>query len=362
MQRTSLYEFHLQNNGRMVEFAGWEMPVMYGSIVEEHNWCRNHAAAFDVSHMGRLEFRGGGAEAFLQRICTRNLGQMPAGLSRYGHVCRDDGGILDDVIVSRFDGHFGMVCNASNREKLLGWFEQQRRGFDVEITDITADTAMIAIQGPEALDLLGPLLKIDLKAMKRYHFVQSAWQGANFTVYRSGYSGEDGAEIVMPAGLAPMAAAFFLLKSAETGKPVKLAGLGARDSLRLEAGMPLYGHELTEEWDSLTAGQKWCVDLSKDFIGRDAMQRLENAGLPRVMAGFEVEGRRAARQGTRILHNSREVGFVTSGALTPTIGKVIAMGFIEKSLATIGTMLEMDIRGDMAKSQVVPIPFYKRPK
>lgn len=361
MLKTSLNEFHKQYNGKMVEFAGWEMPVMYGSIVDEHNYCRNHVAAFDVSHMGRLRFRGHDAEAFLQKICTRNVGNMAAGVSRYGHVCRPDGGILDDVIVSRFPDHFGMVCNASNRTKLLHWFQEHLHG-DVAIHDETFDTAMIAIQGPQAIELMSTLLKTDLRSMKRYHFVSGEMQGASFTFYRSGYTGEDGGELVLPAGLAPIASALFLMKSAELGMPVRLAGLGARDSLRLEAGMPLYGHELTEEWDSLTAGQKWCVDLSKPFIGRDAMVKLEAAGLKRVMAGFEVEGRRAARQGTRILKDGEEVGVVTSGALTPTLGRVIAMGLIDARLAVVGTSVDMDLKGTNAPATIVPLPFYKRAK
>lgn len=361
MLKTCLNEFHKQHGGRMVEFAGWEMPVMYDSIVAEHNYTRQHVTAFDVSHMGRLEFRGHDAEGFLQKVCTRNLAGMVIGQSRYGHICRDDGGILDDVIVSRFDGYWGMVCNASNREKLLRWFADRAIGVDVQFHDHTMNTAMLAVQGPEALPLLSKLLPIDVSAIKRYHFATAEFQQAPFVVYRSGYTGEDGAEIVMPAELAPLAAGLFLMKSVELGTPVKLAGLGARDSLRLEAGMPLYGHELTEEWDSLTAGQKWCVDLSKEFIGADAMRQVA-ANPQRTLIGLELEGRRAARQGMRVFTGGNDIGFVTSGALTPTLNKPIAMAIVATAFAAPGTVLEVDLRGTAAPSKVVPMPFYKRGK
>jgi aminomethyltransferase len=361
MLQTPLHDFHVSSGGKMVEFAGWEMPVMYDSIIAEHNHCRNYVAAFDVSHMGRLEFHGADAERFLQKLCTRNLAGMVVGQCRYGHVCREDGGMLDDVIVSRFDGYWGMVCNASNREKLLGWFDQHRAGYDVTVKDVTMQTAMLAVQGPEAVPLLSKILPVDLAGTKRYHFKTGEVQGAQFIVYRSGYTGEDGAEIVFPAELAPIVAPLFLAKAEELKMPVKMAGLGARDSLRLEAGMPLYGHELTEDWDSLTAGQKWCVDLTKDFIGAEAMRAIA-ANPTRALIGLELEGRRAARQGMKILRDGKEVGFVTSGALTPTVNKSIAMGLVEIGASPVGTRLEIDLRGTNQPATVVSLPFYKRAK
>ncbi len=362
MRKTALTEFHREQGARLVDFAGWEMPLVYTGIIEEHTYTRSHVSAFDVSHMGRLEFRGKDAEAFLQQLCTRKLTEMPVGLSRYSHVCREDGGILDDVIVSRFEDHFGMVCNASNREKLLAWFEKHLAGRDVEIRDLTFDTAMVAIQGPEALDLMKAILPIDLSGLKRYRFMSGEFLGQPFTVYRSGYTGEDGGEIVLPAGMAAMAAAVLLTKSAEVGKAVKLAGLGARDTLRLEAGMPLYGHELTEEWDSISAGQKWCVDLTKDFIGKPVLERVAAEGPQRTMCGFALEGKRAARQGTTILSQdgTETVGQVTSGAFAPTVDKVIAMGLVRSDLAEPGTTVTMDLRGKHAPATVVSLPFYKR--
>lgn len=359
MLTTALHEFHRQQGARMVDFAGWDMPLMYDSIVAEHQHCRNAVSAFDVSHMGRIEFRGHDAHGFLQRICTRNLDGMSVGQCRYSHVCQPDGGILDDVIVSRFADHWGMVCNASNREKLLRWFDQQRCDVDVAFHDKTFDTAMIAVQGPLAIPLLERVLPARLSETKRYHFATGELQGAEFIAYRSGYTGEDGAEVVLPAALAALAAALFMVKSAELGTPVKLAGLGARDSLRLEAGMPLYGHELTEEWDSITAGQKWCVDLNKTFIGRDALARVAERP-QRTLVGIELEGRRAARQGMTIQRNGEPVGEVTSGGPSPTLGKPIAMGLVRTADAAPGTPLEIDLRGASAAARVVALPFYKR--
>jgi len=346
----------------MVEFAGWEMPLMYTSIVEEHHWTRQHASLFDVSHMGRVEFRGPDAERFLERLNTRNIGSAAPGMCRYSHMCRPDGGVLDDVIVSRFEDRYLVVCNASNREKLLWWWDQQRDGYDVEIRDRTFETAMVAIQGPEAVETLARLLPIPIGDLKRYRFQAGNVMGTEYFVARSGYTGEDGVEVILPAPLAPLALRTLLERARELGRPVKPAGLGARDTLRLEAGMPLYGHELTEEWDSLTAGQAWAVDLSKDFIGAEALRKIQAEGLRRQIVGLELEGRRIARQGAEVWRDGRPVGAVTSGTQSPTLGKNIAMALVESSSAAAGTRLEVDIRGSRATATVVPLPFYRAKK
>jgi aminomethyltransferase len=360
MLKTPLNESHRAAGARMVEFAGWEMPVVYGGIIEEHRWTRQHASYFDVSHMGRLEFRGSAAEAFLERMCTRRIGDMKPGVSRYSHVCREDGGILDDVIVSRFEDHFMVVCNASNRDKLLGWFGRQRRGYDVELTDRTLETAMVAIQGPEAIETMDRLLPLPVSDLKRYHFKTGAVMGAEYYVARSGYTGEDGVEIILPATFAPAAVGMLVSNSADLGQPVKPAGLGARDTLRLEAAMPLYGHELTEEWDSISAGQGWCVALDKEFIGQAVLQRVKSEGPRRQIVGFELEGKRIARQGATILARGREVGVVTSGTHSPTLDKVIGMGLVAREVAAPGTALEIDLTGARVAGRIVSLPFYKR--
>lgn len=362
MLQTPLIEFHRSQGAKLVDFAGWEMPVVYRGIIEEHLHTRQHASLFDVSHMGRIDFTGPDAGAFLERLCTRRLEDAKVGQCRYSHVCREDGGILDDVIVSRYPDRWFMVCNASNREKLLGWFERQRGAARVEWRDRTTDTAMIAIQGPEAMETLRRLMPISIDDIKRYHFKHDRSLGMEYYLARSGYTGEDGLEVIIPTSMATTAAQMLMSQSEEMGRPVLPAGLGARDTLRLEAAMPLYGHELTEEWDSLTAGQAWCVDLTKPFIGRDAMQRVKDAGATRQIVGFGLEGKRIARQGAEVFAGDRRVGVVTSGTHSPTFDRVIGMALLESAHAATGTRLEIDLRGTRAAATVEALPFYKRPK
>lgn len=360
MLQTPLNGFHREQGARLVDFAGWEMPVMYTGIVQEHTYTREHATLFDVSHMGRVEFRGPDAGAFLEYTNTRNIGSAQPGMCRYSHVCRADGGILDDVIVSKFEDHFLVVCNASNREKLLKWWEEQRKGFDVTITDRTFETAMVAIQGPEAFETLGRLLPVRFDDLKRYRFKTGAMLGAEYYIARSGYTGEDGIEVIIPANFGATAARMLLEQSEELGRPILPAGLGARDTLRLEAGMPLYGNELSEEWDSITAGQAWCVDLSKDFVGKETLQNVHDAGAARTVVGLDVDGKRIARHGATVLANGASVGVVTSGTQSPTLGRNLAMALVATPHATEGNTLQIDIRGHMADAKIVPLPFYKR--
>lgn len=360
MLRTSLNAFHRQHGAKLVDFAGWEMPVMYRGIVDEHLYTRAHCSLFDVSHMGRLHVSGGGAEAFLQCVCTRNVGDMPAGLSRYSHVCNEQGGILDDVIVSRFENHYLLVCNASNTSKILSWLHRQSDDLDVDIRNTTAETAMVALQGPDAVGTMSQLAPFPVDDIQRYHFKHGQFMGADYAVFRSGYTGEDGVEITLPASLAADAVQMLLDQSEEIGWPIKPAGLGARDTLRLEAAMPLYGHELTEDLDSISAGQGWAVDLTKDFIGRPALKRVHDEGPKRKVVGFELEGRRIARQGAVIYADGREAGVITSGTHSPTFDKVIAMGYLDAALCEPGTRVEIDIRSIRSPATVVKLPFYRR--
>ncbi|MBK8913312.1 MAG: glycine cleavage system aminomethyltransferase GcvT [Phycisphaerales bacterium] len=361
MQQTRLHAVHVELDGRMVDFAGWEMPLLYRGIVEEHVHTRTAASFFDVSHMGRIAFRGADAAAFLDRICTRRIGDMAVGVSRYGHVCRDDGGILDDVIISRDEDHHLMVCNASNREKLLGWFAERRSGA-VEWEDRTLETAMLAVQGPSAIPILEQLLPLKLADLKRYHFRSISMLGQTAWFFRSGYTGEDGVEVIAPAQFAEIAARTLMERSQALGTPILPAGLGARDTLRLEAGMPLYGHELDESIDSISAGQGWAVDLTKDFIGAAAMRRVQEAGPRRKMIGMEIDGRRVARQGAEIRADGATIGVVTSGAPSPTLGRVIAMGFVDATRAEPGSRVEIDLRGSSVTATLCKLPFYKRGK
>jgi len=345
----------------MVEFAGWEMPLLYRGIVEEHRHTREKCSVFDVSHMGRIEIRGAAAEPLLEFLCTRRLGDMTPGQSRYSHLCNERGGILDDVIVSRYETHWLIVCNASNREKILDWVRRHAQGRAVQIDDITEGTAMVAIQGPLAMAQAARVLPAPLGGLRRYHFVAGEFMGMRYTVFRSGYTGEDGVEVILPAHAAPAGWQFLLQPPDEfEPSPIRPAGLGARDTLRIEAGMPLYGHELHEGVDSLQAGLAWCVDLSKDFCGADAMRHLQEAGLPRRLVGLELAGRRTARPGSEVIRNGRAVGAVTSGTLAPTLDKSIAMAYVASEFAAPGTDVRVKIRDHEVEAAVVALPFYKR--
>ena len=360
--KTPLHDIHVAMGARMVEFAGWEMPVQFAGIVEEHNHTRTACSVFDVSHMGRLRIIGADAETYLNRICTRNLAGAEAGRSFYSHICRHDGGILDDVIVSRFTTHWAIICNASNRDKIVAWLRKHAAGRDVQIVDETLATAMVACQGPKTLEMAKELTGDDLSTLKRYHFTARDVGPLQIITYRSGYTGEDGLEVVLPAAFVPFLIPKLLGTKEQPHPVIKPAGLGARDTLRIEAAMPLYGHELSEEVDSLTAGQAWCVDLNKDFIGVESMRRLNEGGLPRKLVGLELDGRRIARQHSAVYGGGQAVGEVTSGTLSPTLGKSIAMAFVTADSASEGTALEVEISGKRVPAKVVKLPFYKRPR
>jgi aminomethyltransferase len=360
--RTPLYDTHLQFGARMVEFAGWEMPVQYRGIVEEHNHTRTACSVFDVSHMGRLKLTGKDCESFLNRICTRNLKDAEVGRSFYSHICREDGGILDDVIVSRFEDRWGIVCNASNREKIIAWLRSHLNGQNVEIADETMTTAMVACQGPKTVELAQQLTGADLSGLKRYHFTVRPVGAVAVVTYRSGYTGEDGLEVVIPAGLTPFLVPQLLGTPKAPHPVIRPAGLGARDTLRIEAAMPLYGHELSEDWDSLTAGQGWCVDLEKDFVGAQALRKVQASGVPRRLVGLELDGRRIARQHAAVFAGPGRVGEVTSGTLSPTLGKSIAMAIVPDEHSTEGGQLEVEVGGKRVPAWVVKLPFYKRPR
>jgi len=359
VQRTPLYDFHIQLGAKMVDFAGWEMPLLYTSVVEEHRHTRESASFFDVSHMGRIELRGGDAESLLQRVCTRQLGVTAVGQSLYSHVCNENGGILDDVIASRCDDHWLMVCNASNRDRIVSWLHRHAAGFDVQITDVTEATIMVAIQGPAAVPALSRLLPIPITDLKRYRFQSGNVTGMSYSVARSGYTGEDGVELIAPAAAAGLLVGFLpdMLAGDAGFKP---AGLGARDTLRLEAGMPLYGHELHEEVDSLSAGLAWCVDLDKDFIGVQRLREMARTGPAQQLVGLELAGRRIARQHAAVFDGDRPAGEVTSGTFAPTLQRSIAMAYVESSAADLGRPLAIDLGGTRADAVVVRLPFYKR--
>jgi len=360
MQRTALFDAHERLGARLIDFGGWEMPVVYRGILDEHNYTRTAASAFDVSHMGRLYLTGKDAEAVLQRTCTRNVGKMAVGRCGYSHICNEAGGILDDVIVSRFEDKWLVVCNAGNRSKIVAHLQEHLAGRDVKLDDQTTSSVMIAIQGPAAMELFNKYVPIKVGEIKRYAFATGSYMGMRYSIFRTGYTGEDGLEVVVPSGAGVLLWDFLTKKSDGNRIEVKPAGLGARDTLRLEAGMPLYGHELGEHVDPISAACKWCVDLEKDFIGASALRRINSEGPKRRLIGLELDGKRIARQGASVMSGDAAVGEVTSGTLSPTLGKSIAMAYVDSAKLDANAALAIDFKGTQVAARVTPMPFYKR--
>jgi aminomethyltransferase len=355
--RTPLYEKHVALAARMVDFAGWQMPIQYTTIVEEHTAVRGAAGVFDISHMGRLRLHGPDALALVQRVYTNNAATLATGQARYGLVCNDHGGIRDDVLVYRWSDGYEMIVNAANREKVLAWLEQHKGGMQAQVEDRTTATAMLAVQGPQALALCRDLAAADPADLRYYHAMATTYRGAPCTLSRTGYTGEDGVEIIVGAA---HAGALWEDVIARGAKP---CGLGARDTLRLEAAMPLYGHELDEDVDPLQAGLGWAVKFDKgDFIGRDALLRLQRDECRHLRVGIELAGKRIAREGTRVTHEGRDVGRVTSGTFAPTLQRAVAMSYVEPGVAAVNTQVSLSVRGKAEPGWIVALPFYKRPR
>ena len=345
----------------MVDFAGWDMPLLYRGIIAEHQHTRKCASVFDVSHMGRVKFTGPDAVAFLNHLLTRNIASATVGQSLYSLACNENGGVLDDVIVSRLEKDHLMVCNASNRLKLLAWFDQHRSGFDVQISDETLQTTMVALQGPKVIELLDSVLPEPVSGLKRYHCAVQRYMFVPFTIFRSGYTGEDGVEVICGNSTALMAIKF-LLKSDGQGAEslVQPAGLGARDTLRLEAGMPLYGHELNEAVDPISAGLSWAVARDKDYIGSKVLTGLMENGTAQKLVGLLIDSPRTPRQDMAVLGNGKRIGRITSSTVSPTMGRTIAMAYVQSEFAQPGTAVEVDLRGTPLPATIAKLPFYKR--
>jgi aminomethyltransferase len=355
--RTPLYDWHVAHGARMVDFGGWDMPVQYSGIVEEHAAVRTAAGMFDVSHMGRLSFGGTGVLDLLQFVYTNNAATMKDMQVRYGLICNPQGGVRDDVLVYRWPYGWAMVVNASNREKILAVLREQMVGRDVQLTDQTTTTAMVALQGPKAVEMSRGMFRDDVTNLPYYIAHPTHYKGKNCVVSRTGYTGEDGLEIMVGSA---QAVELWEELSAKGAKP---SGLGARDTLRLEAAMPLYGHELSEEIDPLQAGLGWAVKIDKgDFIGRAALLKRKEDPTRRVRVGLSLEGKRIPREGFVVQSVGKEIGKVTSGTFAPTLQKSLAMAFVDPRFAAEGTKVEIDIRGKPELATVAKLPFYKRNK
>jgi len=367
--RTPLYDWHVSHNGRIVEFGGWEMPVQYTTVMDEHAATRTAVALTDVSHMGRIRFEGNGACDYLDSFLTRNVAMIKPGQVRYSLITNEHGGIVDDVLIGCYNSpadrpYYLLVVNASNRLKVLSQMPPLPN--DLEMTDLTMSWAMFAIQGPKACELLQPFVDVDLGTIKYYNGLHVSLNlpqadHRTFLLTRTGYTGEDGFELCADADVA--AAIWDALFVAGEPLGIRTSGLGARDTLRLEAALPLYGHELLDTINPYEAGLGYAVYLEgPKFPGHDALVKLAAQPPARVRVGLELDGKRPARENCEIYVGDKKIGSTTSGTFAPTLEKPIAMGYVSPEFSEPGTSVEVDIRGKKHAAKVVAIPFYQRKK
>lgn len=360
LKRTPLYEEHLAAKAKLIDFGGWEMPVQYAGVIDEHHTVRTKAGLFDVSHMGEIDVRGEEALDFVQMLVTNDVSKLEDGKILYSPMCYPSGGIVDDLLVYRYNlQHFFIVVNASNTEKDYAWITAQIDGFKVSVENVSDRYAQLALQGPVAETVLQRITNLNLKQIKYYSFAQGEIDGVNSLISRTGYTGEDGFEIYISPEYGPKLWRKILEIGASDG--VQPIGLGARDTLRFEARLPLYGNELGAEITPLEAGLGIFVKLDKeDFIGKAVLVAQKEQGVPRKLIGLEMIDRGIARSHYPLQKDGKEIGFVTSGSFSPTLNKNIALGLIQADLADQGQILEVMIRGKAVKAKIIPSLFYKR--
>ena len=366
LKSTPLYSIHRKMGGRMVEFGGWDMPVQYpAGTVEEHVRTRTRAGLFDVSHMGEIDVRGLDAVAFVNGLVSNDASKLVDGQAQYSALTTPEGTVIDDLLVYRFaEDHLLLVVNAGTTDKDWDWISSHRENEDIELRNVSADYCQIAFQGPDALGILQKLTRLPLSEIKYYHFREGEVDGVPAIVSRTGYTGEDGFEVYA----SPDKAERLWNKSLDAGNfgaddGVLACGLAARNTLRLEAGMCLYGHEIDETTTLLEANLGWITKLNKGyFIGRDRLLKQKEEGIGRKLLGFEVTDRGIARDDQDVLIDGQRVGQVTSGSPAPFLKKNIGMAYVPVEFANEGRAIEIDVRGRRVGAQIVPLPFYKRPK
>jgi len=364
MRPTALLERHRALGARLVEFAGWEMPVQYTGILDEHRAVRQRAGVFDLSHMGELHVEGREAGAALAYALPTDPPSLAVGRAHYSMICAPDGGVIDDLIVYRLaDDHFLVVANASNAAVVADELRARLAGFDAALDDASLRTSLVAIQGPLAVSVLTPLTDVDPSALRYYAIAKGRVAGVPALVARTGYTGEDGFECFVAWDDGP--AVFDALLAAGAPGGVVPVGLGARDTLRLEAGMPLYGNELGRDTTPFDAGLGRVVKFAKpgDFVGRAALQAAQEAGRMKALTGLVMRGRGIARHGYPVFRAGgvAQVGVVTSGTQSPTLGEAIAMAYVPPDASDAGTMLDVAIRDARVPAEAVALPFYRRP-
>ncbi|MEN9845842.1 MAG: glycine cleavage system aminomethyltransferase GcvT [Pseudomonadota bacterium] len=363
MKKTPLYDEHLRLGGKIVEFAGWQMPVQYSGVVAEHVAVRERVGLFDVSHMGEIWVTGPHAEEALEYMTCNKVSSLYDGKAHYSAILNERGGVVDDIIVYRCSKERFLICvNASNADKDFEWLTKHN-ATDAKIVNASVEYGQVAVQGPKAIELITPLVTgADLATLKYFHFVECEILGSPVLVARTGYTGEDGVEIFVKADKTADLWRILIEHGASLG--LLPCGLGARDSLRLEAALPLHGHELSEDMTALESGLGWIVKFDKgDFIGKEALLRQKNAGLRKKLIGFHLDDAGIARQGDLVSAvDGKEVGVVVSGTKTPTVNKALGMAFVETPHTALDTKLTFVVRGRNIAGHVVQLPFYKRSK
>jgi len=351
--RTPLYDQHLELGARMVPFAGWEMPVQYEGIREEHSAVRRHVGMFDVSHMGEVEVEGPGALSFLQRVLSNDVAKIQVGGAQYSCLCQEDGGVLDDLFVYRLGGdRFLIVTNASNHQSDLEWLGRQSRGFDTIVRDVADRYAMLAVQGPHARAVLTGALGIELPSRFHVSHVQVGRRPA--LACGTGYTGEDGVELLID----PEVAVPIWAELLDAG--VVPCGLGARDTLRLEVCFPLHGNELSPERNPIEAGLGWCCKEETGFVGSEAVARARAEGTAEKLVAFKIEGQGIPREGNPVMRGDEQVGAVTSGTFSPSLELGAGMAYVRSELAEVGTEVEIDVRGKRRPARIASKPLYAK--
>ena len=366
LKKTSLNETHRKLGGRMVEFGGWDMPVQYpAGTMTEHLRTRTNAGLFDVSHMGEIDVRGPDSIPFVNRLVSNDASKLVDGQAQYSALTTPEGTVIDDLLVYRFaEDHLLLVVNAGTTEKDWDWIISHHGDENVELRNASADYCQIAVQGPDAISILQKLTAVPLSEIRYYHFRYASVDGVSATVSRTGYTGEDGFEVYAAADKAEQLWNK-ILDAGNLGSDdgILPCGLAARNTLRLEAGMCLYGHEIDETTTLLEANLGWICKLNKgDFIGRELLQRQKDEGIKRKLVGFDVTDRGIARDGQDVLIGGAPVGHVTSGSPAPFLKKNIGMAYVPVEFANAGQAIEIEVRGRLVGAQIVPLPFYKRAK
>lgn len=358
LKKTPLNDVEKQLGGKMVDFGGWELPVQYSGILDEHEAVRTRAGIFDVSHMGEVIVKGRDALALLQKATCNDVSKLEDGRAQYNGLLYPTGGFVDDILIYRNapDDYF-VVVNASNTDKDFEWMRDSAAGMDVDVRNVSADYAQLAIQGPDAQKMLQPMTDANLAAIKYYRFTKASVDGAPAIVSRTGYTGEDGFEVYV----APEHGPRIMQKLIDAG--ARPCGLGARDTLRLEAKMALYGNDIDATTTPIEADLGWIVKLDKgEFSGRDVLEREKAEGPARKLVGFEMVDRGIARHGYPVVDGSEEIGVVTSGTHSPTLKKAIGLAYLPLDRSEPGSEFAVLIRGKETRARVVPTPFYKRAK